>query len=499
MLAMERWARTQPQQDSTALALVSEGTHGTIVDTVNAQARIAGVSVGMRLTDARTLLPNIITHPSAPEADKAFLDQLTLWARRWGPWTAVDGSDGLFIDVTGVPHLFGGLDKLKSDVEQKYRGIGLSSRIAAAPNIGAAWAFSHYDAHFSAVTKSGLENALNPLPVAALRLDQSTLTLLSRLGLKTIGALSDVPRTSLARRFRKAKNAFANPLLRLDQIFGRTNESLSPLTTEPPQFAKTRVVEPILHVSILKPVLEKLARELRESLNKRNRGARRLLFEAFRVDGHVEKLQSELAQPTNDAAHMVKLFAERLETLEAGFGFDSFTLTATWHEPASEVQAGLTGDVTDHSELPRLIDRLIVRLGANTVCKPVAAKSHIPERSVKWVPALSGEVATLQDDLPFYERPMRLLDRPEIISVLYATPEGLPRRFRWRRNAHDVAKVEGPERLAPEWWREKSHARLRDYYKVEDANGGRYWIYRNGIVGDGRGGIPDWYLHGFFA
>ena len=499
MLAMERWTRVQPQPDNLALALVSEGRHGIILDAVNERARKAGIWPGMRLTDARALLPGIATHSSDPTADKHFLDQLAIWARRWGPWTATDGSDGLFVDVTGVPHLFGNLSILIADIEQKHSVIGLSSRIAAAPNIGAAWAICHYGEHSRAITKSELEMALNPLPVAALRLDQPTLILLNRLGLKTISALSDVPRKSLARRFRKARNAYANPLLRLDQAFGRVNESKSPLTIEPPQFAKARVLEPILHVSILKPILEKLSCELRESLNKRRRGARRLLFEAFRVDGHVEQLQSELAQPTNDAAHMVKLFAERLDTLEAGFGFDSFALTATWHEPTGEVQADLTGKATDHNELSRLIDRLTVRLGPNAVCKPIAIQSHIPERSVKWMPALPGDIIALQDDLPFYERPMRLLDRPEMISVIYATPEGLPRIFRWRRNSHDVIKVEGPERLAPEWWREKSGVRLRDYYKVEDSDGGRYWIYRNGLVGDGRGGVPDWYMHGFFA
>jgi protein ImuB len=96
-------------------------------------------------------------------------------------------------------------------------------------------------------------------------------------------------------------------------------------------------------------------------------------------------------------------------------------------------------------------------------------------------------------------RPHRLLDRPEPIGVLYATPEGMPRRFIWRRVAHDIARVEGPERIAPEWWREPAHTRLRDYYRVEDKAGRRFWIFREGIAGDGRGGAPEWYLHGLFG
>jgi protein ImuB len=97
------------------------------------------------------------------------------------------------------------------------------------------------------------------------------------------------------------------------------------------------------------------------------------------------------------------------------------------------------------------------------------------------------------------DRPHRLLDRPEAIDVIYATPEGMPRRFVWRRKVHDIARAEGPERIAPEWWRQPSSARLRDYYRVEDSQGGRYWIYREGLAGDGRGGPPGWFIHGLFG
>jgi protein ImuB len=95
--------------------------------------------------------------------------------------------------------------------------------------------------------------------------------------------------------------------------------------------------------------------------------------------------------------------------------------------------------------------------------------------------------------------PTRLLDSPEEITVIYATPEGLPRRFVWRRKVHDIARAQGPRRISPEWWRAPSTTRLRDYYKVEDADGRRFWIFREGVVGDGRGGAPLWFVHGLFA
>jgi len=83
--------------------------------------------------------------------------------------------------------------------------------------------------------------------------------------------------------------------------------------------------------------------------------------------------------------------------------------------------------------------------------------------------------------------------------VLHAAPDGVPQRFGWRGEVRAVVRAEGPERIAPEWWREGGRARLRDYYRIEDEAGRRYWIYRRGIAGDGRGGPPDWFLHGLFA
>ena len=39
----------------------------------------------------------------------------------------------------------------------------------------------------------------------------------------------------------------------------------------------------------------------------------------------------------------------------------------------------------------------------------------------------------------------------------------------------------------------------RRLIRVEDQSGRRYWIYREGLIGDGRGGLPEWYMHGLFG
>jgi protein ImuB len=78
-------------------------------------------------------------------------------------------------------------------------------------------------------------------------------------------------------------------------------------------------------------------------------------------------------------------------------------------------------------------------------------------------------------------------------------PDGPPHRFRWRRTQHDVIRFEGPERIAAEWWHQTQGAGLtRDYYRVEDARGRRFWVFRHGLY-DREKPDPRWYVHGLFA
>jgi len=88
--------------------------------------------------------------------------------------------------------------------------------------------------------------------------------------------------------------------------------------------------------------------------------------------------------------------------------------------------------------------------------------------------------------------------------VLAEIPEGPPARFTWRRVSRRVVKAEGPERIAPEWWRAvspkaSSPARPRDYYRIEDEDGHRYWVFRDGLYQESELGPPGWYLHGVFG
>ena len=504
-LALDRWRLAEglgegEGADAGPLALIAGTAHGPRIAAVNAAGAEAGARPGMMLADARALCPELAVIPADPAGDLAFLEKLALWARRWGPWSALDAPDGLIVDVTGVAHLFGGEEALIGDAAAAFARRRLSARFAIAPTAGAAWALAHYGPD-AAILRAGDDVAgrLGELPVAALRLDRETLMVLRRLGLRHLGDLRGIAREALARRFRNRRSAETSPLIRMDQLLGLVPEPLLPVTVVETPLVQRRLMEPLRHRPLLDRVVESLARDMARLLEGRALGARRLELGLWKVDGDVAVRQLELAAPSRDPGHIAGLFASRLDDVDAGFGIELVRLRASWSEGLALAQGDFEAAAEAHgTSLAACIDRLSARLGSQAVRRPVPRASHVPERAQGWRPPLEPEQAS-QASFEFHARPLKLLDRPEAIAVIHASPDGLPRRFRWRGEVHEVARAEGPERIAPEWWRERSSARLRDYYRIEDGEGRRYWIYRLGIVGDGRGGIPEWFLQGLYG
>ncbi len=561
-LPIERWIKASGGAPDVAderdlcVALVEEAQHGQRIVAVTRAAADGGARPGMRLTDARALFPGLGAVAWDAAGDAALVAKLAHWAGRWSPLVEVDGTDGVRMEVTGVAHLFGGEAGLVEEIERGFGRMGLCCRAAVAGTAGAAWALARFPSPLAGEGGSsrrlrkgeragrcgaqsshparlrrvdplpqGEREGLSRLPVAALRLSAEANHTLNRLGLKTIGALAGVPRRSLARRFREADN----PIDALDRLMGRTAEPLTGLAVEVPPRATLRLAEPVDDPGVAGQALAKLAEPLAEELGVRRLGARRVMLSAWRVDGEVREVVAETSLPTRDAAHLVRLLAEKAGEIDPGYGIDAFALTAIWCEPLAPGQDALIGGPAKELELARLVDRLTVRLGKERVRRPDARASHVPERASGWAsavnssPRLRGEgdhpqdgggalraahrplhhSASLSGPPPLRKqgriRPERLLDRPEAIGVIYATPEGVPRRFTWRRRVHDILRVEGPERIAPEWWREPAGTRLRDYYRVEDGAGRRFWIFREGVIGDGRGGVPGWFVHGLFG
>ncbi|WP_281824654.1 Y-family DNA polymerase [Jannaschia rubra] len=500
------WDDPAPVPDADApLVLAAEGPHGPVIHAANAAAMQAGAVRGGRVTDARALCPDLQVIPADLAGDAAALERLVLWARRWCPWSAVDGADGMVLDTTGSDHLWGGEAAMLADMETRLEALGQPVRIALAPTHGAAWALARYGDAREICGGPALKARVAMLPVAALRLDGTTLLTLRRLGLKRAGDLMAIPRATLERRFGRDGKALATPLRRLDQMTGVLPEPV--VSAAPPRRFRVvrRLPEPVMDPQ---PLLEEPMAHLCADLAQAGCGLRGLRLELYRTDGTATRLESGCARANRDAAHLIRLLSRHFESLDAGFGFDTLSLEALRVEDMAAAQVRLDGGIDSELAVATLIDRLSARLGGQAVQMPDPRASHLPERAEGWAPALRGGRADLLAPgglggggmvAPARDRPVRLLQVPERIEVLYAVPEGPPVRFKWRRKPYLIRRHQGPERIAPEWWRARPGTRLRDYYKVEVTEGARYWLFREGMAGDGRGDEPDWFLHGMFA
>jgi len=463
------------------------------VDPVAAQA---GLTSGMTLADARARTPVLRTVIHRPERDGALLARALEDFGRFTPMIAPDLPHGLMLDVTGCAHLFGGEAGLMRTVQARAGGAGLKIRCALAGTPQCARALARFGP--GGLFAPGQDRATaRRLPVAALELPDKVEQALRRAGLKRLGDLDDRPRAPLAARFG------ADFPARLARVLGDEDVRITPHRPPPPLVVDRVFFEPISAPEDVERVLSDLLAETADRLDQAGQGGRAFEAGFYRVDGVTRRIVVRAGRPTRDAAAVLRLFRERLAALahplDPGFGFDQMRMAVMAAEALAPTQRGLDGDRPTEEDFSRLIDRLTARLGPEAVLRFAPYDSHIPERAQRLVPA-GGAVPEGDWPAPDPEapplRPLQMFHPPQPVETMAEVPDGSPMRFRWRRVLHEVARSEGPERIGGEWWRAPDQ-RTRDYYRVEDREGRRFWLFRQGLYGETA--EPRWFIHGLFA
>lgn len=468
--------------------------------TLNAAARGLGLFPGQALADAQAIAPELQFADADAAGDQAALERLGLWGSRYSPWVRAqledDGTGVLLIDIQGSEHLFGGEQALMRDIAARLSARGIETRIAAAESIGAAYALArHGGAALASLDRAQLRVGLARLPVEALRIG-ATADALRRTGLKTIGDVLRIARQPLTARF-------GAPLtLRLDQALARAPEPLNPLIPPLSHRAQLLFLEPVLSVEGVMVAVARATSDLAQALAARGLGARRLRLTLHRTDGAAVRLEAGCATPSHDPAHLTRLFKERFKAAadetDLGLGIEGLTLEA--QAEAAPARQNNFENRADDGDLDALIDRLGSRLTLARVQRLDPNASHLPERAVVARPAAHGGPHPAWADFsPGPERPLLMLPAAEPAEVIAEIPDGPPKRFRWRKTLYEAARAEGPERIAPDWWRLDGRAQTtRDYYRVEDADGRRFWLYRDGLFGE-TDAAPQWFVQGVFA
>lgn len=454
---------------------------------VNAAAAADGITPGLALAHARAVQPHVVALPAQPMEDARALDRLASWCLRYSPLVSPCVPDSIWIDATGAAHLFGGEEQMLGTIQRALEAHGLTARLAMAATPGAAWALSHFNP--APISVSTAPADVNPLPVTALRIDLKTARSLWHLGLKTIADLRCIPRATLPRRFGK------EVLVRLDQALGCAPEAIDAVL--PPLAKRKRIAfaEPIGTADDLKRAIGLLTPPLCADLEKSQEGARKLDLLFFRTDNRVETIRLSLACPSRNPAHFEKLLGDKIETIDPGFGIESIVLTAWRMEPLVPHQIDTESGTDNAHDLSDLIDSLANQVGARNVYKVAAHASHIPERVERRADPVTAPAATWPAHLP---RPIRLFSPPEPVDVVALMPDLPPAKFTWRGESRMVKRADGPERVFGEWWHDhREVAEIRDYFRVEDDQGERFWLYRDTrLTAENR---YRWYMHGVFA
>jgi protein ImuB len=468
-----------------------------------------GLGIGIPLANARAICPELAVFDADEAADAKALSGIADWCDRFTPLVALDLPHGLYLDITGCVHLFGGeaaLMRLVCDA-LTVQGFAVSAAIAGTA-VCARTMTRHV--HGCIVEDGGEAESVKPLPVSALGADASVVTGLRRAGLKTIGDVASRERHEITARFG------ADFTTLLEQALGQSDAPISPRKPLPDYIVEKRFAEPIATEAVISATLSRLAGMLVTAMAQQGKGARRLEAWFFRTDGAVRAIAVDTGQPVTRPDVIDRLFRERLDALsdplDPGFGFDLVRLSASRTEIVVQQQRDLDANVHDNDQLAALIDRIAARIGGRRVVVHLPQETHIPERAVLAAPAqhhlaaaeCAAWPARVEDEPPL--RPLRLFERPEPIHVPFATvPDGPPHHFTWRRATHAVVRVEGPERIAMEWWKQDGQTLTRDYFRVEDEAGLRFWIYRDGLYGselvteEGKPAPSSWFVHGLFA
>jgi protein ImuB len=494
-----------PPASEPPFATVVAAAGRQLVAAVNPAAADKGIAPGLPLADALSFLPDLATRPAEFAEDEAALRRLAEWCGRYSPWTAPDGADGVKIETAGSAHLWGGETALTADLSRRLTRQGIAHRLAIADTLGAAWAVARGAAQEDApaiVVPGETRAALTPLPAASLRLDAGIVQDLHRVGLRRVGDIMAMPRDALARRFGEM------PVRRLDQALGDLPEPLSPLGEVPSRRVRLSFAEPIADPADLARAVERLTADLVARLAREGMGVSRLDLGFHRVDGRVEHIRVGTAGPSRDCRHLARLLLGRLDTVDPGLGVEDAILAAGAVETLAPEQIEMTGGAGSAAGTAPLFDRLGARLGLDALARLEPRASHIPERASAAVPVSETGPAEKSSAPAKPPRPVRLFAPPEPVEAFWVLPDDPPFRFTWRRRVHSIAAADGPERIAEEWWRPNgwlvdgnaspswSPGAIRDYYRVEDEAGRRFWLFRAGLPGDPP---PRWFIHGIFA
>ena len=413
-------------------------------------------------------------------ADEQALLELAAWCEQFSPTVGIEPPDNLCFEVTGLDRLFGSEQLLAQQVLKAFNRRGLVVQLAIADTVGAAWALSHYG-NGACISSCG-DKAIRSLPVEALRLDGQA-EILADCGIERIDQLMALPREAVAERFDPQL------LLRLNQAIGIVPEPIAS-HRPPPEIEVERQLEfPVSDRQALEHLVAELLAGVAQELARRQQGALQIRCD-LRCESTTIAFTVGLFRPSANPSHLVELAAMQLDRIRLPGPIDLVTLGVISVAPLSTWQQELfdSSRRENRRQVGLLIDRLSNRLGREAVVRALPQADAQPELAVRYEPLAGARASKSKQQFKPLPRPLRLETAPIPIEVLAVAPYGPPSQFHYQCD-YRITRHWGPERIQTGWWRGRYVQ--RDYYRVETAEGKRFWIFRELRSG-------NWFLHGAF-
>ena len=239
----------------------------------------------------------------------------------------------IFLDITGLAHLFGDEHQLAYQLYQHCDRLGYLPRIGIANTVGMAWGTARYlrsqmsessDKPNAHPVEPGCRSlrpkgfvVLSPtdqlifsqLPVAALRLEPNTIDTLQQLGIESVQQLLRLPRADLAMRFGDEIH------YRLDQASGQIDEPVV-ARHKPPEFWAEQLLDyPTKHRETIEVIIARLVTDICQQIRGRQQGALQWNIRLVCQSRAPLEFQVSLFQPTATLNHIMPLIKMQLEQL----------------------------------------------------------------------------------------------------------------------------------------------------------------------------------------
>ena len=464
----------------TAVVEEQQGVHRILL--ADTQALTAGVMPGQAANAALALLPTLQLEERSPLREQQALESLAGWFERFSSFVSIVGDDVLLLEIAGSLRLFGGLQALRKKMSSGLRQLGFTAAPAIAPTPLAATWLARSGRRVCIRDAANLPRAVRRLPLACLDWPSALCEALTDMGVTTVGDCLRLPREGFTRRFG------AHCLLQLDRALGLLPDPRQSWRAPERFHADYEMTEEQTDRELLLNICRELLEAHERFLLVRQLGTQRLSFSFFHLRGPATELRLGCALAERSADRWFELLGIRFERLVLPAPVIAVRLQGGLTQPLQAESGrlqlrGKRGSSRRRFSITQLAERLIARIGDQSVQSATMVAEHRPHYAWRSQSLLADWSSSTRDEPPSYlRRPLWMLPEPARLSDDGGYPVHQGRRLQL---------VDGPERLETGWWDEDGIS--RDYYTAQEADGRQLWVFRN------RSREPAWYLHGYFG